>query len=86
VIESSAFPSLLVRLLDRLQEKEALDLEFKSAKGGLPKAIWPTISAFANTQGGWIVLGVDEQQNPPVIGVTNPDRMLQNLFDSLRDS
>jgi len=79
-------PSLLVRLFDRLQEKEALDLEFKAARGGLPKSLWPTVSAFANTQGGWIVLGVDEDRKPPIVGVANADQMLQSFYDSLRDS
>lgn len=83
--QQKALPSLLVRLFERLQEKEALDLEFKTARGGLPKSLWPTVSAFANTQGGWIVLGVDESQDPSIVGVTNPDQMVQSFYDSLRD-
>ncbi len=49
--------------------KEGLHLEFKSAKGGLPKELWPTYSAFANTKGGIIVLGV--QDDGSVEGVKN---------------
>ena len=41
---------------------ESDDLEFKSAVGGFPGSFWDTYSAFANSDGGVIVLGVSEKK------------------------
>ena len=46
-----------------LVDYESDDLEFKSAAGGFPKTFWDTYSAFANSEGGMIVLGVAEKKN-----------------------
>ena len=45
-------------LLQKLQDIEWDDFEVKEARSELPKNIWETVSAFANSAGGWIVLGV----------------------------
>ncbi|MFA6592504.1 MAG: RNA-binding domain-containing protein [Bacteroidales bacterium] len=57
-----------------LSKKESDDLEFKSAAGGFPGSFWDTYSAFANTDGGTIILGVSEKKN----GMS-----LDNLTDEL---
>lgn len=45
-----------------LVRNECDDLEFKSAAGGFPGSFWDTYSAFANSEGGTIVLGVQEKK------------------------
>ena len=45
---------------EALQKGERVTLECKRAKAEVPKSIWATYSAFANTIGGLILLGVDE--------------------------
>ena len=46
-----------------LLKKESEDLEFKHASGGFPGNFWDTYSAFANTEGGPIVFGVEEKED-----------------------
>ncbi len=50
-------------LYHSLRWEEGETLEFKSSKGGLTSEFWPTYSAFANTEGGIILLGVDDHGN-----------------------
>lgn len=54
-------------------------VEAKRATTDLPHDLWTTLSAFANTEGGLILLGVDESADFAVTGVLNPGRVMDQL-------
>lgn len=48
------------KIKEALIKGERVTLECKRAKAEVPKSVWATYSAFANTIGGLILLGVNE--------------------------
>ena len=72
-------------LIDRINDIEWEDFEAKEAKSELPKNIWETVSAFANTSGGWIVLGVKQNgKKLEISGVANAEKLEQDFLGTLR--
>ena len=63
---------------------EGPNLDFKSALKGIPDSVWDTYSAFANTHGGRIILGINDQTKE-LEGVTKPDIRIQDLWNCLNN-
>ena len=63
--------------------KENNRIEAKKALGGLPHSIWETYSAFANTIGGVILLGVEEYADKTLhpINIPDPDKLIKDFWD-----
>ena len=65
-----------------IDDWETEAVEFKRAKGAVPASFWESYSAFANTDGGVIVLGVAEDGNKhTVVGVTNAEKMVAEVWN-----
>lgn len=72
-------------LLARLNGIEWNDFECKRAQRGVPEDAYKTVSAFANTAGGWLVFGVSEVNGQlEVTGVEAPDKVQNDFLAVLR--
>ena len=71
---------------------ERVTLECKAAEKGLPKSLWETYSAFANTYGGTILLGVEEQKEEAdiqigytITSINNPQKLITDFWNLIND-
>lgn len=74
----------MIVLKDLLAKRESHNVEFKKSSARLSKDIWETYSAFANTNGGYIVLGVEEPtpHNFTIVGVDNSQKLIDDLYNT----
>ena len=63
-------------------------IEAKQALGGLPESIWETYSAFANAEGGIILLGVEELEDKRLhaLDLLDPQWLIDDFLTILNDS
>ena len=76
-----------------LEVGERISFECKKAENNIPKSVWETYSSFANTIGGIIVLGITENikfvgeaNHFEIIGITNPQKLRKEFFDTLNSN
>ena len=76
-----------IPILDMQSARESSALECKKAagrdgKGALPLDFWKTYSAMANTDGGVVLLGMQQKGDRFIPhGIEQPDKALKDLFD-----
>ena len=75
-----------------LEKGERLTLECKRCENKLPNSLWETYSAFANSYGGTILLGIEEhrEETEPnrrftVQGVANSDKLITDFWNLAND-
>ena len=62
---------------------EGAAIEFKRARGGIPADFWLSYSAFANTDGGMVILGVAERNGKRVVeGLEDAEKAISDIWNA----
>ncbi|MDQ6524056.1 ATP-binding protein [Nocardioides sp. LHD-245] len=69
----------------RRQATDDAEVEVKACGGGLGANVWDTVSAFANTHGGYLLLGLDEADGFVPARGFNLDRVRDQFVEGIGD-
>jgi predicted HTH transcriptional regulator len=76
-----------------IYQGEKVDIECKKAESKVPTSAYESYSAFANTNGGYIILGVKEDKsktNPEerfiLQGIENPDKQKEDFWNTINSA
>lgn len=78
----------MIDMASILNSKEHVNMEVKAAGKGIPNSIWETYSSFANTFGGTIILGIEEDKTTKEFiprGIQYPQQMLSDIWNTLNN-
>ena len=69
---------------------ERVTLECKKSENSIPKSVWETYSAFANTNGGYIILGIEEDSTAEHVkdrfhiqGINNAEQQRKDFWNTI---
>lgn len=69
---------------------EKVDFECKKAEKSVPKSVYESYSGFANTKGGYIILGIDEDKSKKasekrfiIQGIQNPRKQIEDFWNTI---
>jgi predicted HTH transcriptional regulator len=75
--------------IQALQESAEVECKLaggRDGKGAVPNDMWETYSAFANTRGGVILLGIKEKRGQfSLEGITTPAPLIKNIVDTVNN-
>ena len=70
-----------------VEKSENAAVEFKRARGGVPADFWPSYSAFANTDGGTIILGIREKDGKREIeGLSDVEKTVADIWNAVNNA
>lgn len=75
-------------LYSLIVNKENSQIEAKCCQYALPNSIWETYSAFANTNGGVIILGASEDKithELSITGIDQPEKVKKEFWDNINN-
>lgn len=76
---------LAEEILEMIKLGESSELECKLARNTLPKDVWETYSAFANTNGGVILLGVKENKGEFLVEGADVVNLQKDFWDNINN-
>lgn len=83
----------IAKLSQLLSLGEKVDIECKASENSIPKTIWDTYSSFANTKGGYIILGIKEDKKKQVPeerfqiqGLNNAKKQVEDFWNTINGS